>query len=89
MTKGLGINGHSVEYVNRRYVCSICGTRLLGVMKFYERECPGPSPEAELFEAEPEPESCEERERAAWDKGYSAAVRDCSAWDSESPNPYM
>lgn len=36
------VNGHSVGYRAHRYECLICGTRLMNLMQFQSRECPGP-----------------------------------------------
>lgn len=36
------INGHEVTYEDHRFVCMRCEARLLSLMQFQGRECPGP-----------------------------------------------
>lgn len=41
------VNGHEVVYRGHRFTCLSCGARLLQIMQFKSRECPGPRPSQE------------------------------------------
>ncbi len=37
-----GIEGHTIVYRDHRFLCLTCGARLLNLLQFFVRECPGP-----------------------------------------------
>lgn len=47
------VEGHVVAYRSHRYECTLCGARLMSIMQFNVRECPGLPPETVIDRPEP------------------------------------